>query len=126
MFFIEKKVFAVFLCNKYGMSLIIVSDLINPPSEGLYFRHLTMVSALDFKQDVLIESEKEYVDIYYNYLKKRGLYDFVEEFIQPEWRVDGIRIDTELNYPKTIKTNYIRYENVENLIKQIKSLSSIL
>ena len=126
MFFIEKKVFAVFLCNKYGMSLIIVSDLINPPPEGLYFRHLTMVSALDFKQDVLIESEKEYVDIYYNYLKKRGLYDFVEEFIQPEWRVDGIRIDTELNYPKTIKTNYIRYENVENLIKQIKSLSSIL
>ena len=126
MFFIEKKVFAVFLCNKYGMSLIIVSDLINPPSEGLYFRHLTMVSALDFKQDVLIESEKEYVDIYYNYLKKKGLYDFVEEFIQPEWRVDGIRVDTELNYPKTIKTNYIRYENVENLIKQIKSLSSIL
>ena len=126
MFFIEKKVFAVFLCNKYGMSLIIVSDLINPPSEGLYFRHLTMVSALDFKQDVLIESEKEYVDIYYNYLKKKGLYDFVEEFIQPEWRVDGIRVDTELNYPKTIKTNYIRYENVENLIKQIKGLSSIL
>ena len=85
-----------------------------------------MVSSLDFKQDVLIESEKEYVDIYYNYLKKKGLYDFVEEFVQPEWRVDGIRIDTELNYPKTIKTNYIRYENVENLLKQIKNLSLIV
>ncbi len=108
------------------MSLIIVSDLINPPSEGLYFRHLTMVSSIDLKQDVLIESQKEYVDIYYNYLKKKGLYDFVEEFIQPEWRVDGIRIDTELNYPKTIKTNYIRYENVENLLKQIKGLTLIL
>ena len=73
-----------------------------------------------------IESKKEYVDIYYNYLKKKGLYDFVQEFVQPEWRVDGIRIDTELNYPKTIKTNYIRYENVENLIKQIKDLTLIV
>ena len=126
MFFLQKKVFTMFLCNKYGMSLIIVSDLINPPSEGLYFRHLTMVSSIDLKQEVLIESEKEYVDIYYNYLKKKGLYDFVGEFIQPEWKVDGIRIDTELNYPKTIKTNYIRYENVENLIKQIKELTLIV
>ena len=108
------------------MSLIIVSDLINPPSEGLYFRHLTMVSRIDLNQEVLIESKKEYVDIYYNYLKKKGLYDFVQEFVQPEWRVDGIRIDTELNYPKTIKTNYIRYENVDNLIKQIKDLTLIV
>ena len=108
------------------MNLIIVSDLINPPSEGLYFRHLTMVSNLDLKQTVLIESEKEYVDIYYNYLKNKGLYDFVEVFIQPECRVDGIRVDTELNYPKTIKTNYIRCENVENLIKDIKNLTSIV
>ena len=66
------------------------------------------------------------MDIYYNYLKKKGLYDFVQEFVQPEWKVDGIRIDTELNYPKTIKTNYIRYENVENLIKQIKDLTLIV
>ena len=108
------------------MNLIIVSDLVNPPSEDLYFRHLTMVSNLDLKHSVLIESEKEYVDIYYNYLKKKGLYDFVQEFVQPEWKVDGIRIDTELNYPKTIKTNYIRYENVENLIKQIKDLTLIV
>ena len=108
------------------MSLIIVSDLINPPSEGLYFRHLTMVSSIDLRQQVLIESEKEYVDIYYNYLKTKGLYDFVEEFVQPEWKVDGIRIDTELNYPKTIKTNYIRYENEENLIKQVKQLTLIV
>lgn len=108
------------------MNLIIVSDLVNPPSEGLYFRHLTMVSSIDLKHSVLIESEKEYVDIYYNYLKKKGLYDFVQEFVQPEWKVDGIRIDTELNYPKTIKTNHIRYENVENLIKQIKLLALIV
>ena len=108
------------------MSLIIVSDLVNPPSEGLYFRHLTMVSSIDLFHEVLVEVEKEHEDIYYNYLKSKGLYDFVQEFIQPEWRVDGIRIDIELNYPKTIKTNCIRYENVENLIKQVKGLTAIL
>ena len=108
------------------MSLIVVSDLINPPSEGLYFRHLTMVSKLDLSHEVLIEAEREYVDIYYNYLKKKGWYDCVDEFVLPEWKVDAIRIDTQLNYPKTIKALNIRYENVENIIKQIKSLSSIL
>ncbi len=107
------------------MNLIIVSDLINPPSEGLYFRHLTMVSSLDLKQNVLVESEKEYVDIYYNYLKNKGWYDFVDEFVLPEWRVEAIRVDTELNYPKTVKANSIKYENVENLIKQIKNLTFI-
>ncbi len=107
------------------MSLIIVSDLINPPSEGLYFRHLTMVSKLDFYHEVLVESEKEYVDIYYKYLKNKGWYDFVDEFVLPEWRIEAIRVDTELNYPKTVKANSIKYENVENLIKQVKELTSI-
>jgi len=107
------------------MNLTIISDLVDHPSEPLYFRHFTMVSKLDFKHDILLECEKQNVDIYYKYLKKRGIYDFVDEIVLPEWKIEGIRVDKELNYPATIKAQYIRYENVEILIKQLKTLTSI-
>ena len=108
------------------MNLIIVSNLTSdPPSEGLYFRFLTMVAKKDLNYDVLIEAERESVDIYWHFLKKRGWFDFVDDFVLPEWREGGVRIDTEMNYPKTIKTNWIRCENTTNLLGQIKTLRSI-
>ena len=54
------------------------------------------------------EAEKEAEDYYYNFLKEKGWFDFVEDFVQPEWKVEGVRIDTELNYPMTIQAPYIR------------------
>ena len=51
------------------MNLIIAAELTgDPPSEGLYFRHLTMVAKKDLFYDVVIESEKENIDIYYHFL----------------------------------------------------------
>ena len=42
------------------MNLIISSTLSSdPPSEGLYFRFLTMVAAKDLDYCVVVESEKE-------------------------------------------------------------------
>ena len=81
------------------------------------------------KQDlgycVLLESEKNEVDDYYNLLKSKGCYDFVEEIVLPDWRVEGVRIDLENNYPFTIKTQYIKYENVLNLLGQLKSFKGL-
>ena len=105
------------------MNLIIVSTLSEPPSDGLYFRFLTMVVKTDLNMDVVVESEKELIDHYYHFLKSKGYMDYVDDFIIPEWREEGIRIDTELKYPMTIKTPYIKYENTLNLLGQIKSLS---
>ncbi len=105
------------------MNLIISSELSSdPPSEGLYFRFITMVAKEDLGCDVLIESNKENIDFYYNFLKKKGWFDFVDDFVLPEWREEGIRLDTELNYPLTIKTEYIRCENTPLLLGQIKSV----
>ena len=106
-----------------NLNLIIAAELSSdPPSEGLYFRFLTMVAKTDLNYEVVIESEKEMVDNYYNFLKKKGWYDFVDDIILPEWRVEGVRIDTENNYPLTIKTPYIRCENTPNLLGQINSI----
>jgi len=108
------------------MNLIIVDELSSdPPSEGLYFRFLTMVAKKDLNYDVLLESESEMVDINWKFLKKRGWFDFVDDIIVPEWRLEGVRVDTDINYPMTIRTPYIRCENTPNLLGQIKSLRDI-
>ena len=84
---------------------------------------MTAKSYLDM--DVVVEARKEQIDYYYKLLKKKGLYDFVSEIVPPEYEVDGIRLDTELNYPLTVQTNVIHSFNVTNLILQIKSLRKI-
>ena len=105
------------------MNLIIVSEL--TCNEGLYFRYITMISKTDLGYDVLIESEKEDVDHYHKILKTHGWFDFVDDFIEPRHRLEGVRIDTKLNYPRTIQTNKIECGNTLNLLGQIKSLKEI-
>lgn len=108
------------------MNLIIVADLSSdPPSEGLYFRHLTMVAQKELDYDVVIEADGEMVDTYWKFLKSHGWFDFIDDIVVPEWRIEGARIDTHNNYPMTIRTPYIRCENTPNLLGQIKSLRSL-
>ena len=80
---------------------------------------------LQNKREQRIEAEKEAEDYYYNFLKEKGWFDFVEDFVQPQWRVEGVRIDTELNYPMTIQAPYIRCENTPSLLGQIKSIRNL-
>ena len=105
------------------MNLIVVTELTR--NEGLYFRFVSMQAKLDLDYDVLIEAEKEKIDESYEFLKKRGWFDFVDDFIEPRHRLEGVRIDTEQNYPLTIRTKQIKCENTLNLLGQMKSLRDI-
>ena len=105
------------------MNLIVVSDLTT--NEGLYFRYLTMMVKSYFDMDVLVEAPKYKIDYYYKLLKRKGLYDYVSEILPPDTNEEGVRLDTELNYPLTVATKNISVTNVNNLIMQIKSLGYI-
>lgn len=108
------------------VNLVIRGKLSSEPlSQGLYFRFLTMVSKQDLGLNVLLECDKNRVDLYYNQLKINGWFDFVNDIVVPEWRVEGIRVDTELNYPYTIRTQYIRSENVFDLLGQVENLRKL-
>ncbi len=107
----------------YYVNLIIVSRLTN--NEGLYFRHLTMIAKNELDYDILIESNKDKIDYYYALLKRKGWFDFVDDFVEPRHREEGVRIDTELNYPMTIKAPQICCENTLNLIGQVKSMRGL-
>ena len=101
------------------MNLIIVSDL--SCDEGLYFRYITMMAKKELNYDILLETERENVDYYFKLLKKHGWFDFVDDFVLPERKEDGVRIDKELNYSRTIQVDKIRCENTLNIIGQLKS-----
>lgn len=81
-----------------------------------------MISKEELDFDVLLEAQKNDVDHYFNILKKHGWFDFVDDIVQPEHKEEGIRIDRELNFPKTIQVDKIRCENTLGIIGQIKSL----
>ena len=106
------------------MNLIIVAKL--TCNEGLYFRFLTMMAKSELDYDILIEAENnKEIDKYYKLLVEHRWHDFIDDFIVPEWAVEGVRIDTELIYPLTIKTSQITCQNIPNILGQIKSLKSI-
>ena len=105
------------------MNLIVVSSL--TVNEGLNFRLLTMFAKKDLNYDVVIESGEENIDYYFNLLRKKGWYDFVDDFVVPEWRIEGVRVDTEMNYPRTIRAKEITSQTVPSLLGQIKMMREI-
>jgi hypothetical protein len=105
------------------MNLIVVSNLTT--NEGLYFRYLTMMAAKNICMNILVEAQAQQRDYYYKLLKQKGLNDYVMDFITPEEREEGIRLDTESNFPLTVVTENICSDNVTSLILQIKSLALI-
>lgn len=107
------------------MILIVVASLAEPPTEPLSFREVTYFSKKHLTMDVLVETEKSMKDLYYEYLRRKGLLDYTDQLVTPEEREEGVRLDVELNYPKTIKLNYIRFDNVRGLLGQIEFLRGL-
>ena len=107
------------------MNLIIHAGLSEPPTETLPFRYVTSVSKCDYKLDVLLESEQEMKDMYWSFLNKRGMFDYIQDIVTPREKENGIRVDFEFNYPKTVVTQKIILENQEELLNHIAILSVI-
>mgnify|MGYP000061830899 CR=1 FL=1 len=78
-----------------------------------------MLARGDLDYDILIESQKSDIVRYFHLLKSHGWFYFVDDFVEPRHRLEGVRIDTELNYPMTIRTDQIACINVLNLLGQI-------
>ena len=53
------------------------------------------------------------------------MFDYIQDIVTPREKENGIRVDFELNYPKTVVTQKIILENQEELLKHIAILSVI-
>lgn len=101
------------------MTLIIRDQLVNPPTWFASFRDLTLYCNVFLHLEIVVESDA--IDSYYRWIKPRGGMDFIEELVRPGSE-DGVRLDIEHNFPRTIVTDRIAPENVHRLIAQIQSL----
>ena len=99
------------------MTIIIRDQLINPPTWFASFRDLTLYCHVFLRDEIVIESENP--DPYFRWMRPRGGMDFVEDFVRPGTE-DGLRLDVEHNYPRSVITDRIAPENVHRLIAQIR------
>lgn len=103
--------------------LIIADTLVEPPSETSAFRTVTMFCHDNFEMEILFHTSQELKDLYYHWMKPRGLLDFISYMInETEWE-DGIRLDTLTCYPDTIVIRAIRLDNQLSILGKIKSLT---
>jgi hypothetical protein len=99
------------------MSLIIRDQLVTPPTWFSSFRDLTLYCNVFLGAEILIESNDP--DPYWKWIRARGGMDFVEDFVRPGTE-DGVRLDIEPNFPRSVITDRIAPENVHRLIAQLR------
>lgn len=107
-----------------GYSILTIADeFVEPPSETMAFRTVTMIAHYDLDMNILLHTTQEMKDLYYHFMKPRGLMDYID-YILNEWEYeDGLRIDVMNLYPHCIVVKAIRLENQLSLLGQIKSLA---
>ena len=84
-----------------------------------------MLTTIDLRLDVLVETQQQQRYYYFRLLKRKGLYDYVRDMVTPEEREEGIRLDTDMNFPLSVTAEKISVDNVMSLIVQIQSLVSV-
>jgi hypothetical protein len=103
------------------MKLLIQASLCEPPSDSLAFRYVTLISKKNFNMDVLILTDPELKDLYYKYLKNKGLFDYIDDIVIPRENENGLRLDNnDVNYSPIIKLKAIVFENQLSVINNIK------
>lgn len=103
--------------------LIISDDLIEPPSEILPIRTITMISRQSLEMDILLHTTQEMKDLLYKWMKPRGLMDYISHILNELEFEDGIRMDITGIYPNTIVVRTINVDNQHYLLDQIKTLA---
>ena len=112
----------------YNELLVIADTLVEPPSEVLPsevlpFRTVTMICHENLSMEILLHTTQEMKDLYYHWMKPRGMLDYVSYFLNElEWE-DSIRVDVVGIYPNSVVTKAIRIENQLSILGEIKSLS---
>ena len=105
--------------------LIIADTFMEPPSEVLPLRTVTMIAHCNLGMSILIQSTQEMKDFVYRFAKLRGLMDYIDYILceRERERARDVRIDVVRFYPNTIVVKWIRIENQLTLLGRIKSLA---
>jgi hypothetical protein len=103
--------------------LVIADPFVEPPSEVLPLRTITMIVSCNLGMIVLLHTTQEMKDFVYRFAKPRGLLDYIDYILNESEFEESIRLDTIGIYPHTIVEKYIRIENQLGILGRIKSLA---
>ena len=108
------------------MNLLVHAPLCEPPTESLPFRYVLSCAKIDCKASVLLECEQGTEDMYWQFMRSRGMFDFISDIVEP-LKERGVSLDTKIRQQRaTILTKYIRLENQVNIISQMKDRLTLL
>jgi len=101
-------------------TLIFYESIVEPPSDSLAVRGVCLYLRMFQKEcQILLEAEKPNRDLYYNWAKHTGLWDFVEDIVCPADDISGLRISNIKVRPPFIRVDRIAYENLNDLLARI-------
>ncbi len=101
-------------------TLIFYEGVVEPPSDSLAVRGVCLyLNIFQKKRQILLEAEKPNRDLYYNWAKYTGLWDFVEDIVCPADDIFGLRISNTKVRPPSIRVDRIAYENLDDLLARI-------
>tara|TARA_R110002020_G_scaffold229241_5_gene439995 strand:+ start:1400 stop:1726 length:327 start_codon:yes stop_codon:yes gene_type:complete len=107
------------------MNLLVHAGLSEPPTESLPFRYVLCCAKFECDMSILLECEEEMKDMYWKFMRERGMFDFISDIIDP-LREEGLSLDVKVRSRReTIITNFIKFDNQERLIEQIENKTII-
>jgi hypothetical protein len=63
-------------------NLIVDARLTEPPSEVSVFRDVTLYAKVFLNLNILVQCKKHETDLYWYWLRRRGAFDYVTDFIE--------------------------------------------
>ena len=102
------------------MNLLVHAPLCEPPTESLPFRYVLSCAKIDCEASVLLECEQGTEDMYWQFMRSRGMFDFISDIVWP-LQEKGISLDIKIRRQRaTILTKYVRFDNQVEIVKQMK------
>ena len=81
-----------------------------------------MVTHCNLGMEVLFHTTQDMKDLYFHFMKPRGMLDYICYFLNEFEYEEGIRLDITGIYPYTIVEKYIRLENQLKILGKIQAL----
>ena len=102
------------------MNLLVHAPLCEPPTESLPFKYVLSCAKIDCEANVLLECKQGTEDMYWQFMRSRGMFDFISDIIFP-LQEKGVSLDIKIRKQRaTILTKYVRFENQVEIVKQMK------
>ena len=98
--------------------IIFYEGIVCPPSESLALRSVWLHLTVILKKDVefLLETEKQNKDIYYKWIKRIYLTDFISELVEVDEEVYGLRIGEHIKKRPCLTYDRVSYDNLDEII----------